>query len=125
MGVSEATNKALYTFFSGFSIPAYLENNVPTNAALPYLTYDPVVSGAWNDSATFHARLWYPSTDGRLPILQKEDEISAALEDGLTLTFEGSALLLYKGSPWAQSLDNPPEGYFCEYLNFEITQLCE
>lgn len=125
MGVSEATNKALYTFFSGFNIPAYLENNVPTNAALPYLTYDPVVSGTWNDSATFHARLWYPSTDGRLPILQKEDEISAALEDSLTLTFEGGALLLYKGSPWAQSLDNPPEGYFCEYLNFEITQLCE
>ena len=28
-------------------------------------------------------------------------------------------------TPWAQPLDNPPEGYLCEYLNFEITQFCE
>ena len=55
--------------------------------------------------------------------LQTEDKISAALADSLTIECEGGAILLRKGSPWAQPLDNPPEGYLCEYLNFELTRL--
>ena len=34
------TAAALYTFFSSFGIPAYVEYNVPDNAALPYITYE-------------------------------------------------------------------------------------
>lgn len=125
MGPSESINRALNTFFGGFGIPAYLEDNIPDWAVLPYLTYQPTIPGGWNESATFHARLWYPSTNGRTAILQTEDNISAALANGLTIECEGGAILLRKGSPWAQPLDNPPEGYLCEYLNFEITQYCE
>ena len=33
------TAKALYQFFSGFGLPAYVEYNVPDEAALPYITY--------------------------------------------------------------------------------------
>lgn len=122
MGPSESINRALNTFFNGFGIPAYLEDNIDTGAKLPYLTYQPVIPGWWGDSSTFHARLWYQSKDGRVPILQKEDAISAAIQDGKTLSCDGGALVLRKGTPWAQPLDNPPEGYLCEYLNFEITQ---
>lgn len=123
MGPSESVNRALYSFFSGFGIPAYLESNIPSGASLPYLTYQPVTPGGWNETASFHARLWYPSKGGRAPILQTEDTISAALEDSTTLSCEGGAILLRKGSPWAQPLDNPPEGYLCEYLIFELTRL--
>nr|DAH49321.1 MAG TPA: hypothetical protein [Caudoviricetes sp.]DAQ35775.1 MAG TPA: hypothetical protein [Caudoviricetes sp.] len=125
MGPSESINRALDTFFNGFGIPGYLEDNIPPGAELPYLTYKPAVPGSWNEEVSSHARLWYPSSAGRLPILQTEDKISAALADGLTIECGGGAILLRKGSPWAQPLDNPPEGYLCEYLNFEITQLCE
>ena len=122
MGPSESISRALYNFFSGFGIPAYLEDNIPSGAVLPYLTYQPTIPGGWNESSTFHARLWYPSAKGRTAILQTEDRISAALQDGTTLSCEGGAILLYTGSPWAQPLDNPPEGYLCEYLNFELTR---
>ncbi len=123
MGPSESINRALYSFFSGFGIPAYLEDNIPSGAALPYLTYQPTIPGGWNETSTFHARLWYPSTKGRTVILQAEDAISAALQDSTTLSCEGGAIVLRMGSPWAQPLDNPPEGYLCEYLIFELTRL--
>ena len=123
MGPSENINRALNAFFNGFGIPGYLEDNVPPGAALPYLTYQPVIPGGWNESGNFHARLWYPSKNSRVPVLQAEDTISAALADGLTIQCEGGAILLRRGSPWAQPMDNPPEGYLCEYLNFELTRL--
>lgn len=122
MGPSESINRVLNTFFNGFGIPGYLEDNIPPGAELPYLTYKPTIPGGWNESATFHARLWYPSSKSRVPVLQAVDRISAALQDGTTLSCEGGAIVLRIGSPWAQPLDNPPEGYLCEYLNFELTR---
>lgn len=122
-GTSERIRAALHGFFGGFDIPVFLESQVDSGQDLPYLTYDPVIPGGWNESAAFHGRVWYPSAGGNVPLLQKVDEISAALEDGLTIPVEGGAILLQKGSPWAQSMDNPPEGYLCTYLNFEIEQL--
>ena len=125
MGPSESINRALNTFFNGFGIPGYLEDNIPPAASLPYLTYKPTIPGGWNETASFHARLWYPSKGGRAPILQTEDTISAALpRGGLTIECEGGAILLDKDDKdWAQPLNNTPEGYLCEYLIFELTRL--
>lgn len=125
MGPSESINRALNTFFNGFGIPGYLEDNIPPAASLPYLTYKPTIPGGWNETTSFHARLWYPSKGGRAPILQTEDTISAALpRGGLTIKCEGGAILLDKDDKdWAQPLNNTPEGYLCEYLIFELTRL--
>ena len=125
MGPSESINRALNTFFNGFGIPGYLEDNIPPAASLPYLTYKPTIPGGWNKTASFHARLWYPSKGGRAPILQTEDTISAAIpRGGLKIECEGGAILLDKDDKdWAQPLNNTPEGYLCEYLIFELTRL--
>lgn len=125
MGPSESINRALNTFFNGFGIPGYLEDNIPPAASLPYLTYKPTIPGGWNEMTSFHARLWYPSKSGRAPILQTEDTISAALpRGGLKIECEGGAILLDKDDKdWAQPLNNTPEGYLCEYLIFELTRL--
>lgn len=124
MGAAESINRALNTFFNGFGIPGYLEDNIPPGAELPYLTYQPTIPGGWNKSTTFHARLWYPSKGGRTQILQVEDTISEALpRGGLTIKCEGGAILLDKDDDtWAQPLNNSPEGYLCEYLIFELTR---
>nr|DAR47681.1 MAG TPA: hypothetical protein [Caudoviricetes sp.] len=124
MGPSESINRALNAFFNGFGIPGYLEDNIPPTASLPYLTYKPTIPGGWNESASFHARLWYPSKGGRAPILQTEDTISAVFpRGGLKIECEGGAILLDRDdNTWAQPLDNPPEGYQCEYLVFELTR---
>lgn len=121
MGAAEAITGALSAFFSGFDIPAYPEDFIPENAALPYLTVLPVVPADWNSQSTFHARLWYPSNTGKRPIIQKTDQIRAALGDGLAIQCEGGAILLCAGTPWAQSMDNPAENYLCQYLNFDVT----
>ena len=125
MGPSESINRALNTFFNSFGIPGYLEDNIPPAASLPYLTYKPTIPGGWNESSTFHARLWYPSKGGRAPILQTEDTISAAIpRGGLKIECEGGAILLDKDDKdWAQPLNNTLEGYLCEYLIFELTRL--
>lgn len=124
MGPSESINRALNTFFNGFGIPGYLEDSIPPGAELPYLTYKPTIPGGWNETASLPARLWYPSKGGRTPILQTEDTISAVLANGLTIQCEGGAILLDKDDKdWAQPLNNTPEGYLCEYLNFELTRL--
>lgn len=125
MGPSESINRALNTFFNGFGIPGYLEDNIPPAVSLPYLTYKPTIPGGWNETTSFHARLWYPSKGGRAPILQTEDTISAAIpRGGLTIKCEGGAILLDKDDKdWAQPLNNTPEGYLCEYLIFELTRL--
>ena len=125
MGPSESINRVLNAFFNSFGIPGYLEDNIPPAVSLPYLTYKPTIPGGWNETASFHARLWYPSKGGRAPILQTEDTISAALpRGGLTIQCEGGAILLDKDDKdWAQPLNNTPEGYLCEYLIFELTRL--
>lgn len=125
MGPSESINRALNAFFNAFDIPGYLEDSIPPGAELPYLTYKPTIPGGWNESASFHARLWYPSKGGRAPILQTEDAIGAAIpRGGLTIECEGGAILLGKDDKdWAQPLNNTPEGYLCEYLIFELTRL--
>lgn len=103
MGPSESINRALNAFFNSFGVPGYLEDNIPPGAELPYLTYQPTIPGGWNESTSFHARLWYPSKGGRTPILQTEDTISAALEDSITLSCEGGAILCKK-APHGHSL---------------------
>lgn len=37
---------ALYDFWSGFGLPAYLQDSVPEDAALPYITYEAVQGDA-------------------------------------------------------------------------------
>lgn len=121
MNASNAITGALSAFFSNFAIPVYPEDFIPVGASLPYLTVLPVIPADWNQQCTFHARLWYPSTVGKLPILQKTDEIRTVLADGRTLECESGAIFLRAGDPWAQSMDNPAENYLCTYLNFEVT----
>lgn len=57
--------EAQYAFWSGFGIPAYEENSVPTGAVLPYLTYQaadapfnvdtPVTASIWTESFSWES----------------------------------------------------------------------
>lgn len=97
---------ALYQFFSGFGLEAFIENNVPEEAQLPYITYQ-LVEPDWLDSATIYARVWYRSTSF-VAINAKVDEIRASIGEGTCLTTENGAVYLFKGSPFAQYM--PMEG---------------
>jgi len=113
------TAKALYKFFSGFGLPAYVEYSVPDDARLPYITYQ-VVNPDWPDTAPLYARVWYRDTS-YAAINATVDAIEAAVKGGISIPTEGGCVVLNKGTPFAQ--EQPMEGddtLKVYYLLFEI-----
>lgn len=116
------TAKAMYQFFSGFGIPAYVEYAPPDEAQLPYITYQ-LIEPDWDDGGTFYARVWYRSTS-YTAINAKVDEIRAAIGEGVSIPTSGGAVYLSKGTPFVQYM--PMEGddtLKVAYINFNIHAL--
>lgn len=97
---------ALYSFYSGFDLPAYDENTVPTGATLPYITYQ-VSTDSFGNTVMLSASLWYRSTSWAA-IQDKADEIAEAIGyGGKILPIDNGYLWLTKGSPFAQRMGEP------------------
>ena len=111
--------QALYNFFSGFELPAYEENTVPTGAnapELPYITYATATSGFDND-VQISASLWYKgySWEGAD---RKAAEINAALANGgKMIPYTGGALWIRRGTPFAQHMADENDTIRRIYLN--------
>ena len=99
------TAGALYRFFSGFGLPAYVENNVPDIAELPYITYE-LREPEPGERSSLTARVWYEDT-GFQAITEKVDEIKAAIGRGASLPVENGALWLWMDTPFCQF--QPPD----------------
>ena len=112
--------KALYAFYSGFGLPAYPEDGVPSDAALPYITYT-IVQPDFIDSAVHQARIWYQS-DSYAGVNAKADEIISAVGRGLLLPSGDGAVCLRPGTPLAQHMpiEGKPEIKIV-YLNFQLS----
>lgn len=112
--------KALYAFYSGFGLPAYPEDGVPSAASLPYITYT-IAQPDFIDGAVHQARIWYQS-DSYVSVNAKADEIIAAVGRGLMLTAGDSAICLRPGTPLAQHMpiEGKPEIKIV-YLNFQLS----
>ena len=98
--------RALYNFFSGFELPVYEENTVPTGKIapeLPYITYATATSG-FDDNVQISASLWYKGyawDDAD----RKAAEISAALaHGGKMIPYTDGALWIRRGTPFAQHM---------------------
>lgn len=111
--------KALYKFWNGFEIPAYIENCVPDDATMPYLTYS-LYEPTWGETASIYARVWYRATS-LTGIAAKVDEIANAVKGGIQLPLDnGGFVALFKDSPFAQYIgDESSDGMTkCFYLLF-------
>lgn len=113
---------AIYTFLSGFAIPAYAASSVPDQAQFPYLTYD-LVLGEWEQGeVNMPVNVWYRTESEALPNA-KVREISHAIGlGGVTIPCDGGMLWLKKGSPWAQAvtIDGEDEKVKRRLLNISI-----
>ena len=111
--------KALYAFYSGFGLPAYPEDGVPSDAALPYITYT-IVQPDFIDSAVHQARIWYQS-DSYAGVNAKADEIISAVGRSLLLPAGDGSVCLRPGTPLAQPMpiEGKPEIKIV-YLNFQL-----
>lgn len=100
--------KALYNFWSSFSIPAYVEDNVPSDATFPYLTYT-VADPDWSDETTIQARLWYKSTS-LTAINAKAGEIKQAIGEGKSIQTDSGSIVIYRDVNFSQFQPYDDEG---------------
>ena len=93
---------ALYQFFSGFDIPAFVDGSVPSNQALPYITYR-LIKPDWQDNVQLPARIWYRSPSWR-EAAEKAQEISRAIGNGYSMQVGDGCLVLYRDSNFSQAM---------------------
>lgn len=112
--------KALYQIYSSFGIPAYEENSVPTEAKMPYITYEVATDNIDSENnIALVADLWYKS-DSWSGINAKADEISKALAGGIKKATDDGFIILYRASPFSQNMiDNSDQSIKRKHLNLE------
>jgi hypothetical protein len=103
--------QALYSFWSGFDIPAYDVYSVPDDAKLPYITYNSA-SGDVRHVLNLYGIVWYSSWNDDNPgvilddsnswveIEQKAAEINRNIGmDGVDIPIQGGTLHIARGTP--------------------------
>ena len=113
------TAKALYNFFSGFGLPAYVEYSPPEDAQLPYITYQ-AIEPSWDETLPSYARVFYRSTS-YVALHTKVDQILALIGKGKSHSIHtpSGCVILSDG----KSQDMPMEGddtLKVAYITFNI-----
>lgn len=122
MGFGMTPEAAIYSFLSGFGIPAYAATSVPDQAEFPYIVYDLVV-GLWMDVEVNIPVSVYYRTESEAEPNAKVREIASAIGiGGVTIPCDGGMLWIKKGSPWAQamSIEGEDDKVKRRYVNINI-----
>lgn len=113
----ESTAKALYTFFSGFDLPAFSQDTVPEDQDLPFITYS-LKEPEWDKKTTLYVQVWYRTYSNAI-VNAKADEILSAVGTGLILPCDGGYVVLWPDSPLVQMLVDE-EGTRRAYITLSI-----
>ena len=110
------TAKALYSFFSGFGIPAYARYNVPDDAVTPYITYD-LIEPEPLALSMLHAWVWYRGSSYGA-VLAKCDQIKAAIGTGVSIPTDSGFIVIFRDNdtPFMQQQPDPNPDIKCAYL---------
>ena len=111
---------AIYHFWSGFGLTAYEENSVPTDALLPYITYQ-LVTDSFDREVPTAASLWYRDTSW-VAINAKTEEISSHIGlGGKIIKCDGGLIWIKRGQPFAQNMGDETDNLIKrKYLNLAI-----
>ena len=94
---------SIHEFWSSFGIAAYEESAVPSDAEMPYITYELVTDSAGEECA-MSASLWYGDTSW-VAINEKTEEISSYIGiGGVMLMCDGGRIRIRRASPFAVSV---------------------
>ena len=89
--------QALYSFFSGFGIPAYEENSIyaaDVAFPLPYITYGVNTASFPASNVPIPATVWYNSTSWK-DVEEKADAVNRVLSNGgYTIACDGGCIHL-------------------------------
>lgn len=112
------TAAALYKFWSGFDLPAATVMTVPEEWDVPYITYSLVESEPLYPTSHY-AQVWFRSTDNAA-MLEKVDEIKAAIGEGIRLACTDGYVVIRPQTPFSQiMIDQNKENRYA-YLNMQI-----
>lgn len=110
---------ALYSFFNSFGLPGYVTNFVPSDAELPYNTYDLPI-GNTLETVPLGVKVWYP---GILPtaLFDTVERIRKRIANGLQIPCGNGYLYIYPGNPFAQPAADENPDISVMYLNINVS----
>lgn len=112
--------QVLNAFWNGFGLKAYDESSVPSDAQLPYITYE-VISGSFGDVITESASLWYRSPSWQEITLKEMQIADYITRGGRMVNYDNGSMWIQKGRPWAQRMGDESEDMIRRIvLNIEI-----
>ena len=100
-----STATALQAWFEQFGWPVYGSDDVPVNAQLPYITV-PVKEPEWDRKCSLAVQLW-AYTKANAALLEKTDQVVAAVSVGVRIPCTGGVVVLWPDTPLVQTI---PEG---------------
>jgi hypothetical protein len=110
--------QALNNFWNSFGIPAYDENSVPDEAALPYITYS-VGIDEFNRPVSLSASIWYRTTSW-VEITNKQNQISETIGlGGVMIPYNTGSIWIKKGSPFSQRISSEDNSIRRIFMNIE------
>lgn len=101
--------EALYNFFSGFGLKAYVSTNVPEDATFPRLTYSPVFGSLTGGTVSVDVNLWYRSESEREANSKAQELFKRIGEGGVTLPCDDGVIWINRDSPFCQNLADPDD----------------
>lgn len=106
--------QAVNAFWNSFGLIAYDVNSVPTDAQMPYITYD-FSSDEMDFPVLLSASVWYRSMSW-VGIESKAKEIETRLEDGgELLKIDGGYVWITKAHPFRQRMNDPSDDMIKRY----------
>lgn len=104
-----ALSATLYAFYSGFGVPAYTEDAVPSDVKEPYITYT-LTCPDWRETVTHQARVWTRS-ESNAQLMELTGKVLGEVSGGLSLPAVGAdgCVTLDPGTPFVQMqpIDDP------------------
>ena len=94
----------IYTFLSGFNIPAYAATSVSDDAEFPYLTYELTTGDFMDGEVSIAVNLWYRGDSEAEPNAKAREIAKCITSGGKIIAFDGGAAWIKKGSPFCQSM---------------------
>lgn len=102
--------QALYAFWSGFGVPAYEENSVPSGSSrpnYPYITYEASVS-PFDSDVLLAASIWTRSTSWE-EADRIADMVEAKIKDGYVQPYDGGMIYIVPNDPLSKHTGDPED----------------
>lgn len=102
--------QAINSFWNNFEWKAYDVLSIPEDAPTNRITYESVSDDFGNSVSTL-VSIWDRSSSWESVTLKEMEIANRIGRGGVLVGFDGGAVWIKKGTPWAQRMDDPNDAY--------------